>query len=470
MFTDRLIPAEISNWTLSDRAQVNLFKAKSEEELKRLPGYAADQNLKIIAKGAGCSFGNIFYAHGQISVDTSALNAIHSFSQEHQEIEVGAGLRITDLLTHILPNKLCLSALSGSMSNTIGGMLSSNVHGKDSWKLGNFEHNILAFQLLTADGNLRWIDRNSSELFNAVIGGLGLFGLITRVRLKLQSIQSTNLSVRQVKCKSLHHVFEHFENLGEHDRYAYAWVNATQKSTSIRALFTSAAFGGTDSVKTGTSAAEKHRIQADLRIPERIYGMPPATFWKLFRLARSCGGLKAFFELRYRLAKRKSSSNRSLIDFQYVWRNLPEFNQMYAPNGAHEIQCWFPKENAASAIEFLLQYARKNDLAPEICVIKKHRATETLIGFGGDGYSVTMNYPLDRGNKDQLMEYARGIYEICLSNGGKVYLAKHPFLSLQLVKEMYGNFDRFTKLKRELDPDQRFVNDAWLNWMNEANA
>jgi FAD/FMN-containing dehydrogenase len=68
---------------------------------------------------------------------------------------------------------------------TLGGALAANVHGR-GLALKPIIGDVLSFTLMDADGNLRNCSRSeNSDLFRLAIGGYGLFGVITRVRLKL---------------------------------------------------------------------------------------------------------------------------------------------------------------------------------------------------------------------------------------------------------------------------------------------
>ena len=68
---------------------------------------------------------------------------------------------------------------------TLGGALAANVHGR-GLALRPIIGDVVSFTLMDADGNLRTCSRTeNSELFRLVIGGYGLFGVVTRVRLKL---------------------------------------------------------------------------------------------------------------------------------------------------------------------------------------------------------------------------------------------------------------------------------------------
>lgn len=66
---------------------------------------------------------------------------------------------------------------------TIGGSLSANAHGRDI-RYGSLIDTVRSFTLLKADGEIITV-KPSDDLFTAVIGGYGLFGVILDVELSL---------------------------------------------------------------------------------------------------------------------------------------------------------------------------------------------------------------------------------------------------------------------------------------------
>ena len=79
---------------------------------------------------------------------------------------------------------------------TVGGAISNNVHGKDAWKSGNFGYQICSFKLLLASGEIIIVDKAKESLFKAVIGGMGLFGIITQATIQLKKIPSPFVTTR----------------------------------------------------------------------------------------------------------------------------------------------------------------------------------------------------------------------------------------------------------------------------------
>ena len=72
---------------------------------------------------------------------------------------------------------------TGADRLTLGGALGANIHGR-GLKLRPVIGDVESFTLMDADGSLRTCSRSeNSELFRLAIGGYGLFGVVTRVRL-----------------------------------------------------------------------------------------------------------------------------------------------------------------------------------------------------------------------------------------------------------------------------------------------
>ena len=93
-------------------------------------------------------------------------------------------------------------------------MLATNVHGKDSWKNGNFSQNVISFKIMLADGTTKEIRKeNDLELFNSIVGGLGFLGLITEITLKLKPIPSYMVEQKSQRITNFETLFDFFYSL-----------------------------------------------------------------------------------------------------------------------------------------------------------------------------------------------------------------------------------------------------------------
>ena len=97
---------------------------------------------------------------------------------------------------------------TGADTFTLGGSLSSNVHGR-GLRMKPIISNIESFTLITADGkSIRCSREENSELFRLAIGGYGLFGLIDTVRLRLVPRQKLRRVVEIIRADGLPKRFE----------------------------------------------------------------------------------------------------------------------------------------------------------------------------------------------------------------------------------------------------------------------
>src|SRR5262249_13206679 len=97
---------------------------------------------------------------------------------------------------------------TGADTFTLGGSLSSNVHGR-GLRMKPLISNIESLTLITTEGkSIRCSREENSELFRLAIGGYGLFGLIDNVKLRLVSWHKLRRVVEIMRANDLHKRFE----------------------------------------------------------------------------------------------------------------------------------------------------------------------------------------------------------------------------------------------------------------------
>jgi FAD/FMN-containing dehydrogenase len=97
---------------------------------------------------------------------------------------------------------------TGADRLTLGGALAANAHGR-GLALRPIIGDVEAFTLMDANGNLRNCSRTeNSDLFRLAIGGYGLFGVITRVRLRLMRRTKLERLVELIDIENLMPLFE----------------------------------------------------------------------------------------------------------------------------------------------------------------------------------------------------------------------------------------------------------------------
>ncbi len=167
--------------------EAQMVTPKSEQEIQVLIKKALKDGKKVMPVGAGFSQGKQFIPQGgngksSIVVDLSELNTVE-INQEDHTATVGAGATWSKIQTTANDFKMALQVMQASNVFSVGGSVGTNIHGWDH-KNGSLSNVILEMEVIDAQGEKRTV-KPGDELFHLITGGLGLYGIVTKVKLKL---------------------------------------------------------------------------------------------------------------------------------------------------------------------------------------------------------------------------------------------------------------------------------------------
>ncbi|WVZ86437.1 hypothetical protein U9M48_033216 [Paspalum notatum var. saurae] len=143
----------------------------------------------VAARGAGHSLHGQAQARGGIVVETRALpRAVEVVAEGGGAYaDVGAGALWVEVLEACLRSGLAPRSWTDYLYLTVGGTLSNGGISGQAFKHGPQISNVLQLEVVTGTGEVVTCSpAQSPELFFAVLGGLGQFGIITRARIPLQ--------------------------------------------------------------------------------------------------------------------------------------------------------------------------------------------------------------------------------------------------------------------------------------------
>jgi hypothetical protein len=187
-----------------------LVRPRTEEELIETVRRAGRRRLPLSVAGCRHSMGGQQFATDSICIDTRELSRILSFDKERGLIQAEAGIQWPQLIAGYLERQKEDELLwgiaqkqTGADTFTLGGSLSSNVHGRGLTMpplIGNVE----SFHLITAKGEKLHCSREENhDLFRTAIGGYGLFGLISDVTLRLVPRRTLRRKVEMISARDL---------------------------------------------------------------------------------------------------------------------------------------------------------------------------------------------------------------------------------------------------------------------------
>ena len=184
-----------------------IVPVSSLSDLQRALRRARDAGQLVSIAGGRHAMGAQQFAEHSMMLDMTRFNRVRSLDQKTGIVEVDAGIMWPALVDYLLKAQEGRSRQwgiaqkqTGADRLTIGGALAANVHGR-GLKMKPFIADVESFVLVDARGESRTCSRKeNAELFRLAIGGYGLFGAISTVKLRLvprQKIQRI-VEVRQI--------------------------------------------------------------------------------------------------------------------------------------------------------------------------------------------------------------------------------------------------------------------------------
>ncbi|NJC73927.1 FAD-binding oxidoreductase [Planosporangium thailandense] len=175
--------AEIAAWNLATAHRpLVAVGAADAADVAAAVGWAAERGLPVAVQATG--HGAVAAAIGGVLVNTSRLDEV-TVDPATRTARVGAGVKWARVIEAAAPYGL--APLSGSSSDvgavgyTVGGGL-----GLLARRYGYAADHVRGLRIVTADGQLRDVDADEHpDLFWAVRGGKGNFGIVTSIEIDL---------------------------------------------------------------------------------------------------------------------------------------------------------------------------------------------------------------------------------------------------------------------------------------------
>lgn len=186
---------ECDAYTLERKLPGAVVLPKSTEEAAAVVKLCAENGVPIIPRGAGTSLsGAVLAVSGGVMIGLSRMNRILSIDYRNRRALVEAGC-VNANVTNAVKGRGFFYAPdpSSQPACTIGGNVAMNSGGPHTLKYGVTTNHVLGYELILPGGEIVWLgatpdggeDVEGYDLRGAALGSEGMFGVVTRVLLRL---------------------------------------------------------------------------------------------------------------------------------------------------------------------------------------------------------------------------------------------------------------------------------------------
>lgn len=427
----------------------------SVEDIRKGIALCKENGWRLSIAGGRHSLGRQPFVTDGVVLDMGRFNQVLSLDLDRGIIRMQGGIMWPDVKRYLAEMEgehgerkwEIHQKQTGADWLSVAGAISVNAHG-NVLDRGPISRDVVWLKIVNFEGREVYCDRTCNpELFALVVGGFGLFGVVSEIGLQLVAPQCF---VRRSSVRSVDQVLEEWDTVIKNFDYGDMQLDINGESSSFLDRGILNLWEPTDSEPpaAGPAAPDWEKLLALAHLDK------PAAFREYSRYAEAIDGS---------LARRD--------DFH--WQSYEEgyherFEQMFSmPRGGDILAEFFI---AKDKLRPLLLHARKGarelriDLV--LATLRAIRRCEVSFLRWAKADFVCLVLALHVEHSEEQIEradaFCASLCHFCCTNEGSFYLPYRSFANRNDFKLAYPNFDEFVRQKIERDPVDLFGND-WFD-------
>ncbi|MCY4139870.1 MAG: FAD-binding protein [Rhodobacteraceae bacterium] len=187
--TDELVLRRFSrDWGgMVRRRPAAVARPATVEDVQGILRWANRNRCPVAVRGAGHSQGGQSLTSGGIVLDMRKLNSIGPAA--HGDLDVAGGARWREVVNVAAPKGHVPRVLTDYLGLSVGGTLSAGGFGSTSHEYGAQVDNVRELEVVTGAGHVVTCSaEQDGDLFDAVRGGVGQYGVVVRARIAMRPL------------------------------------------------------------------------------------------------------------------------------------------------------------------------------------------------------------------------------------------------------------------------------------------
>jgi FAD/FMN-containing dehydrogenase len=466
---------EFSGLTIGDALECNdrhshlnrtsmrgVIAPRTSSEVSRVVSAAQARGDKLAIAGACHAMGGQQFATDAWLLDMRSMNRVIDFDPERALIRAQAGITWPDLMRTYIAKQQGREMMwgirqkqTGADRLTLGGAVAANIHGR-GLRYAPFVDDIESLQVVLASGAVVECNRNErAELFRCIVGGYGLFGVVTAVTLRLAPRVKVQ---RVVKLCSVEEIIDAFD---ERIRSGCLYGDF-QFSTALE---------DPQFLSRGVFSCYRP-VELNTPIPLRQLRLT-ANDWRRLTYLAHRNKLRAFAE--FADFYQQSSGQIYWSDTHQLSLYLDDYHgeldrALHAHVRGSEMitELYVPRHRLADFMDDVREDFRRHAVDLIYGTIRLiERDTQTLLAWAKEPYAcVIFNLHVDH-TPEAIATSAstfRRLIDIATHHDGSYFLTYHRHATREQLKRCYPQFDAFLAAKRRFDPQKLFQSDWYRHY------
>jgi FAD/FMN-containing dehydrogenase len=392
----------------------------------------------VLCRGLGRSYGDSSLPANASDkvVATRLANRILAFDPATGVIRAEAGLALAELNRLFIPRGYFTPVTPGTKFVTLGGMVASDVHGKNHHCEGCFGAHVRMLKMRLADGSLVTCSPTEEpELFHATIGGMGLLGHILEVEFTLHRIPSPWIWTESVRVDDIDGYMEALSAAAPKWPMTFGWIDCLSRGRSL----------GRGQLLAGRWAEPNEGRAYPPREPRPITFPVVLPNWVLNPLSTKIANTAIY----WRQVRRRVTGLMAPDPFFYPLDMILHWNRLYGSRGFTQYQCVLPRAAGAPAVRAFMELLTKLGGASPLCVIKDCGPEgKGYLSFPLEGTSIAVDMAVGQGTQ----RIVDALNEFVIETGGRIYLTKDRFTRAEHYARMDPRLPKFMAARDKFDP------------------
>ena len=436
-----------------------VVKVTEERHIREALQFARDNGLKVSIAGVRHSMGGHAVGKNALVLNMLDFNSM-SLDDATKTLTVQSGATWHDIQKFLHP-KYAVKAMQSTDIFTVGGSIAVNAHGMDH-QAGAVGRTIRSMRLMRADGAVQTLSRSeNAELFNLVIGGYGLFGVVLDAQIEITENVLYATGRRVVDYAAFPALFR--DELAPDPKLGlfYGHLSTSPDDSLLREMLLYTYHEAEPAVAAQSAVAPLGEV-ASTRLRRFVL-----NFSKLGSVPMRLKWLaEKYVEPRMESCTVISRNNAQASgEACLVSRNDPMHDSVfYLRNGLKTetdiLQEYFiPREKFAPFVDGLRDIVRRQGVNLVNASVRVVHKEDNLLNYApADAFSIVLyvNQPTTEAGNAHMMAVTRELVDLTTSLNGRFFLPYQLHYTPQQLERAYPEIRGFVAAKRSHDPDAIF--------------